>query len=342
MNFQTIPTTDPTSIYRYRDGLYAADMLTAAVCHLDLFSWLAGNPTDLPGICRQFDLRERPADVLLTLLTAMRLLHRQAGIFHLTDQAREHLVSSSPWFIGPYFASVRDRPVCQDIVAVLRSGRPANWASLRNEKEWAKAMESEAFAQKFTAAMDSRGLFLGPALAKKLDLSQHRHLLDIAGGSGIYACALVAFHPHLRASVLEKSPVDLITRKSVAARGFGNQVDVIIGDMFADAFPTQCDVHLFSNVLHDWDEEKVMRLLQKSFAALPSDGTILIHDAHINGDKTGPLPVAEYSALLATITEGKCYSEKEMAEFLTDAGFVEFRYTPTVADRSVITARKVK
>jgi len=67
---------------------------------------------------------------------------------------------------------------------------------------------------------------------------------------------------------------------------------------------------------------------------------LVVHDAHINSTKTGPLPVAAYSALLMTITEGKCYSEGEMRDFLTEAGFVEVKYSPTAADRSIITARK--
>jgi hypothetical protein len=334
------PATDPTSIYRYRDGLYAVDLLTAAICHLDLFSWLAENPADKATICRALDLRDRPADVMLTLFTAMGHLQNEGGIFSLTAMAREHLVKSSPWFIGPYFASVKERPVCQDILAVLRSDKPANWASLKNEKEWAKAMEGDAFANKFTAAMDCRGSYLGPAMAQKLDCSGHRRLLDIAGGSGIYACALVARHPHLGASVLEKSPVDGIARKSVADRGFAGRVEVIVGDMFADPFPAGFDLHLFSNVLHDWGEAPVKQLLRKSFAALPPGGMIIIHGAHINAGKTGPLPVAAYSALLMTITEGKCYSEGELAEYLQEAGFGDVKHTSTAADRSIITARK--
>jgi hypothetical protein len=43
--------------------------------------------------------------------------------------------------------------------------------------------------------------------------------------------------------------------------------------------------------------------------------------------------------LLMTISEGKCYSEGEMAELLGRAGFSEFRSFPTAADRAVITAR---
>jgi predicted O-methyltransferase YrrM len=336
------PLTDPTLIYRYRDGLYAADLLTAAVSHLDFFTWLGEHPSDKPTICRALGLKERPTDVMLTLFTALGFLEAKDGVFCLTNLAREHLVKSSPWFIGPYFASVKGRPVCCDMVTVLRTGQPANWASLKHEKEWAKAMENEAFAGQFTAAMDCRGVYLGPAMAGRLDCSQHHHLLDIAGGSGIYACALVAKHPHMRATVLEKPPVDQTARRLLAERGFADRVDVAVGDMFTDPFPMPGDVHLFSNVVHDWDEPRVEQLLAKSFASLPAGGMIVIHDAHINAAKTGPLPVAAYSALLMTITEGKCYSETEMTECLHRAGFTDVKYADTAADRSVITAYKNK
>jgi hypothetical protein len=334
------PVTDPTSIYRYRDGLYAADLLTAAISHLDFFTWLNEHPADKATICKALELQERPTDVMLTLFAAMGLLRMGDGVFSLTELGREHLVKTSHWNIEPYFASTKDRPVCRDMVMVLRTGKPANWASLKDEKEWAKAMEGDAFANQFTAAMDCRGVYLGPAMAEKLDCSKHRHLLDIAGGSGIYACAIVARHPHLRATVLEKRPVDRITVRSLTARGFGERVTVRVGDMFTEPFPDGCDVHLFSNVLHDWDVSRVDQLLVKSFAALPPGGMIVIHDAHINASKTGPLPVAAYSALLMTITEGKCYSEKEMEEYLTRAGFSGVKYAPTAADRSIITAYK--
>jgi predicted O-methyltransferase YrrM len=342
-NLQTLlqrPATDPTSIYRYRDGLYAADLLTAAVSHLDFFTWLNDHPADLPTICRDLELKLRPADVAVTLFTAMGLLESENGVFRVTEQAREHLVKSSPWNIGPYFDSIKERPVCRDLLTVLKTGKPANWASLKNGKEWAKAMETEEFANQFTAAMDARGAYLAPAMAERLDCAKHRHLLDVAGGSGIYSCAMIARHPHLRATVLEKPPVDGLIAKCLAARGVADRVSVHRGDMFADPFPQGCDVHLFSNVLHDWDTDRVEQLLAKSFAALAAGGMIVIHDAHINATKTGPLPVAAYSALLMTITEGKCYSESETGEFLTRVGFSSIRHFPTAADRSVIVAHK--
>src|SRR5688500_6462177 len=138
-------------------------------------------------------------------------------------------------------------------------------------------MEDEGFARGFTAAMDCRGRYLAHALAKVLDLRGSTKLLDITGGSGIYARTLAEANPHLRAMILENPPVDKIARESAADR-----VDVVIGDMFKEPLPVGYDAHLFSNVLHDWDVPLVEELIHKSFGALPGGGLIIIHDAHLN------------------------------------------------------------
>jgi acetylserotonin N-methyltransferase len=93
-------------------------------------------------------------------------------------------------------------------------------------------------------------------------------------------------------------------------------------------------------VLHDWDEEPVRQLLAKSHAALPAGGHLIVHDVHINAEKTGPLHAAEYSALLMNITEGKCYSLGEMRAYLGDIGFEWADYQPTAVGRSFILVRK--
>ena len=334
------PATDPTSLYRYRDGLYAADLLAAAIVHLDFFTWLNEHPSDQAAICRVLRIQERPTDVMLTLFVAMGFLQRKNAVFSLTATAREHLVKSSPWFIGPYYASLKDRPVCKDFLEVLRANKPANWGSLKGEKEWAKAMEEEMFAQQFTAAMDCRGVYLGQAVAKTLDLRNHRQLLDIAGGSGIYACSIVAHHPHLKATVFEKPPVDQVARNAIAHRGFADRVSVVAGDMFGGPLPGGIDVHLMSNVLHDWDVPVVKQLLARSFNALDPGGLLVIHDAHLDADKCGPLHVAEYSAMLMHSTEGKCYSVAEIGGYLTETGFAGMKFIPTTAGRSVVLTQR--
>ncbi|MSU50117.1 MAG: methyltransferase domain-containing protein [Opitutus sp.] len=340
MELTRLPETDPLEIYRYRDGLYAVDLLAAALTEFDFFTWLGAHPSDKTTICRELGLTERPTDVMLTLFSANGFLHCDRGVFHLTPVAREHLVSTSPWFLGPYYGSMKERPVVRDYVKILCTGKPANWASYKNEKPWSDAMLTEEFATTFTAAMDCRGFYLGAVMAKKLDTRGRARLLDIAGGSGIYACAITAQHPHLSATVFERPPVDQIARTMIQKRGCADKVSVVAGDMFVDPLPAGFDVHLYSNVLHDWDVDKVRPLLAASFHALAPGGMLIVHDCHLNADKTGPLPVAKYSALLMSVTEGKCYSVAEMETLLAEAGFRDFHHEPTIADRSIVTVRK--
>lgn len=331
--------SDPTLLYRYRDAMYAPDMLIVGL-HLDLFTRLASQPMTMDEICAGFDITPRPTDVMLTLFSAMGLLERSGDRYQLTATGREHLVNGSPWYLGPYYPRLDDRPIARDLLTVLRTGRPANWGTHQANQDWHKAMEREDFAASFTAAMDCRGIYLSQAVAKAVDLREHRHLLDIAGGSGIYACALAAHYPALRATVLEKPPVDRIAAAAIANRGVSDRVSVVARDMLADPLPGFADVHLFSNVLHDWDVPVVTDLLGKSFAALPPGGLVIVHDAFLDAAKTGPLHVAEYSVLLMHASEGRCYSTAEMAGYLEGAGFVEPLYVEGAAARGIMTARK--
>ena len=331
--------SDPTLLYRYRDAMYAPDMLIVGL-HLDLFTRLASQPMTMDEICAGFDITPRPTDVMLTLFSAMGLLERSGDRYQLTATGREHLVKGSPWYLGPYYPRLDDRPIARDLLTVLRTGRPANWGTHQANQDWNKAMEREDFAASFTAAMDCRGIYLSQAVAKAVDLREHRHLLDIAGGSGIYACALAAHYPALRATVLEKPPVDRIAAAAIANRGVSDRVSVVARDMLADPLPGFADVHLFSNVLHDWDVPVVTDLLGKSFAALPPGGLVIVHDAFLDAAKTGPLHVAEYSVLLMHASEGRCYSTAEMAGYLEGAGFVEPLYVEGAAARGIMTARK--
>jgi hypothetical protein len=334
------PATDPSDLLRRRDGLYAPDLLITAVAHLDLFNRLAAAPLGLKEICSALGIAGRPADVMLTLFRAMKLVELERRRYGLTRLAEDFLTASSPWDLSPYLASLKERPICHDILQVLRSDRPFGWANSQKQDEWARAMEKEPFASAFTAAMDSRGAYLAPAMARTLPCAGRHHLLDIAGGSGIYACAAVVQHPHLQAAVLEKPPVDRVAGRAIERQGLSDRVAVVAGDMFADDLPEGFDLHLFSNVLHDWGEETVAGLLQKSFAALPAGGRVVIHDAHLQTDKSGPLEVAEYSVLLMLASEGKCYSVGEMEEMLLSAGFEGVEYHPTAAFRSLIVADK--
>jgi acetylserotonin N-methyltransferase len=93
-------------------------------------------------------------------------------------------------------------------------------------------------------------------------------------------------------------------------------------------------------VLHDRDVPVVRQLLQRSADALPSGGQIIVHDAFLNGDKTGPLSIAGYSVLLMHVTQGRCYSVAEMDAWLADAGFTGSHVVPSAVGRSAMVATR--
>jgi SAM-dependent methyltransferase len=320
-----LPTTDPAQILRYRDRQYAAELLAVAIVHLDLFTWLEREAgADTAAVCRHFNFAMRPADVLLTLCRANGFIATDGRDRHtVTDLAREHLVQGAPWYLGPYYEPIKDTPIVHNFLKVLRTGKPANWQAKADGADWHESMMSAEFARDFTALMNCRGMAFGQALARGLTpfVKGRRKVLDVGGGSGIYTSTMMAAHEHLSGTVLEQAPVDAITRGEIERHGLGERVQVATADMFADAWPDDVDILLLSNVLHDWDYPEVRALLAKAAQVLPRGGLLVIHEAFLRDDKTGPLPVAEYSALLMNITQGKCYTPGEYGAILAGLGF---------------------
>ena len=335
------PSTDPSLLYRYRDAACATDALVVAIAELDLLTEVARSPGSVPELALRLGVAERPLDVIVTLLRSLGVVE-PGTVVKCSELGKDHLVRGSAFFLRPYFTTLATRPQVRGLLDVLRQDKPSAWTGAATSKAWVDAMEGEAFAAEFTAAMDCRGAYLAPALAKAVDLSCSERVLDIAGGSGIYACALVDQNPALCATVLERSPMDRVTLRHVSQRGFSERVAVLAGDMFEDAYPTDHDVHLLSNVLHDWDEAAVHKLLGKSAAALPVGGRLVLHDAWLNADKSGPLEVAEYSVFLMFTTVGRCYAVSELSGWLEALGFGPVTHVPTAAYRSALVATKLR
>jgi hypothetical protein len=178
-----VPVTDPTALYRLRDGIYAADLLIVAVAELDVFTFVKELGTvDAGWLGERLELDARAADVMVTYLVALGLLDREAdGRLGISQMAAEHLVAGSPLDLRAYFASLRERPGCGELLAVLKTGEPAAWASASAQHDWTERLGEVGFAKRITAAMHARGLFLGPALARALADIPVRSVLDVGG-----------------------------------------------------------------------------------------------------------------------------------------------------------------
>ena len=337
--------TDPASILRYREQNHAAELLAACLLHLDLFTWLEDQQgATTIEILSRFGLKTRPADVMLTLFRANGfIITNSNGVHHLTTMGREYLVKSSPWFLGPYYEALKETPVTQDFLEILRTNSPSSWKSYDEQEDWHNAMKSREFAESFTSLMHARGISLGQALANRIGpyLGDRKTLLDVAGGSGIYAATLVNQFPYLNATVMEQSPVVEIAEKHLKDCAPELKIDVIEADLFNPPWPGSYEIILLSNVLHDWDIKEVKTIMQNTYEMMEKHALLVIHEAFLKDDKSGPLEVAEYSCLLMHITQGKCYTPGEYEEMLTEIGFSVGPCIDTIGYRGFMVAEKL-
>jgi predicted O-methyltransferase YrrM len=202
------------------------------------------------------------------------------------------------------------------------------------------AMEEDATARHFTLMLAGRAKNIAPLLAQKVDLSQAKCLLDIGGGTGLYSIAFLQHYPKLRAIVFDRPAVLKVAAEFAREYGVANRLECVAGDMFADPFPANCDVMLLSNVLHDWDIPQCRQLVQKSAAALPRGGRLLIHDAFLHDDHSGPLYPALFSVALMIMTEGRNYSGAEYKAWMKESGLTPGEPIPTLVHSSVLVGTK--
>ncbi len=303
---------------------------------LGLYPLLAGGPRPLEEICGALGLARRPAEALLAVSASLGLVRLDAGCYALTPLAEDYLLDTSPAsFTGYLDLMIANAPLYsfESLKKAVLTDAPQAYGG----GDVFKSHEARADAARvFTRGMHSRSM--APALAwpDALDLSRHRRMLDVGGGSGAHSIGATLRWPDLRATVFDIAPVCEVARESAARHGLDDRVGAHAGDLWLDPFPA-ADLHFYSLVFHDWPPDKCALLARKSSASLPSGGRIIVHEMLYDDDKTGPFPVAAFNITMLLWTGGQQYSGRELSALLTDAGFTGIEVKPTFGYWSIVT-----
>jgi hypothetical protein len=329
---------DATPLFEYFRGEYATQLLAAAVVEFDLFNRLGSGSSLAPDMLRQdLKLASRPFAVLMTAMRAMRLVSLDSnGHFQLTEFAREFLVAQSEFDLTGYIGLAGQSAGVRAVIEHLRTNRPVGARPqdvLRDPSETPRgvgfiyregmdsAMEAEASARRLTLSLAGRARIVAPLLAARVPLPEGAQLIDVGGGSGLYAIAYLAADPTVSAVVWDRPEVLKIASELAHRHGVADRLTCESGDMFTDPIPSG-DVYLLSNILHDWDVPECECLLARLAEAIPEEGRLIVHDVFLDDDLGGPLPIALYSAALFTLTEGRAYSAAEYRAWLDKAGLI--------------------
>lgn len=352
------PSTDPAEVLGLAESMFAIDVFTAALVRFGAVRALRDGALTTPDWARQAGMTERATRVVASLFEVLGVVEPVSAAaeratdvpgapeaWQLSTLATEFLLPDAPWSIVPVYEALVRRPDCEAMAAVMAATDAGAEGEPDGELDWAAGMGGLDFARFFLRSTDSRNTYLAHAVAERLRPRGPR-LLDVAGGSGLYSCALARAYPGLRPVLLEQPPVDLLAREAIEQRGLADRVSVRTGDMFSADFGTEdglrdFDTVLMSNVVHDWELPEVVTLLSAAWRALRPGGQLVLHDAFLGHGPTRDRPVAEYSGLLMKFTAGRCHSLADIRTALLAAGFDSVEVAPSVVNRDLVVAVKL-
>jgi acetylserotonin N-methyltransferase len=191
----------------------------------------------------------------------------------------------------------------------------------------------------FLLGLHGYGVISSPRVVAAFDLSGFKKLIDLGGGSGHLPIAACEHYPDLHAAVFELPRVVEFAREMVSRSPAAGRIELIPGDFFNDPLPA-ADLYSLGQILHDWPEDKINRLLEKIAARLPSGGGLLIAERLLDTDKSGPLHAQLQSLNMLICTEGKERTLDEYRALLGRAGFGDVRGAVTGARVDAILAIK--
>jgi len=203
----------------------------------------------------------------------------------------------------------------------------------------ASAAELETFYRSNHAQAQRRGR----ELTATYDLSSHRSLLDVGGGSGGLAIAVTETHPHIQATVAELPTVTPITRRIVEEAGASGRVQVQSIDVLNESPSGAFDAAVLSSFIQVISREQARRALQNVGKVVNAGGAIYIRGDIVDDSGVSPLgSVMRNLVYLNIYDQGQAYTEHEHRDWLKEAGFADFERKILPDGFSMVRAKKPK
>jgi hypothetical protein len=160
----------------------------------------------------------------------------------------------------------------------LRTGQPQT----RNQvglEFWDYLQANPKEMEDFGEAMKSNSLNSLNGVLKHCDFTDSKKVVDVGGGFGHMAVALLEKYPGLRGVVMDVPDLIPIARKSfpVSDPAVASRLEYVGGDMFDSVPPA--DVYVMKHIIHDWDDERCLRLLRNCHRSMQGDGRMICVDA---------------------------------------------------------------
>lgn len=333
------PLGDVEKISGIAFGFMASKALFSAL-HLGVFDRLAEQPRSLKELA---DLTEADAPQLETLLTglvAIDLLEKDDDTYRNASESETYLVRGKPNYYGDYLCYQIDRqmyPFMEHLVDALKG--QTERIKYEDYETW---MADPEQARLFSESQHHGSLGPGAVVAKRIDLSGARTLLDVGGGTGAFSIMMAKRYPELTCTVLDFPNVVKLGEKLVAEADLQKRISFLGGNALKTEWPGQQDAILMSYLMSGVPGDSIPGLLDTAFDSMAPGGTIILHDFMVEDDRAGP-PLAAMWALQHMVFTPRAASLTPgyLADLLEKSGFASIRTMSLIPGMTkVVYARK--
>lgn len=222
-----------------------------------------------------------------------------------------------------------------ELLTTVRTGQ-ACYPVRHGRSLWEDLSASAALSASFDAFMAAKSAAMIPAVVAAADWAGLGHLVDVGGGDASLLIALLARHPTLRGTVVERARPAERARKNLAEAGVSERARVVEGSFF-DPLPARAGGYLLCDILHDWDDAGAAAILQRCAEAAGADGSIFVVenfstiDGHLN---------TEMDLRVLAWFGGRERDDRELAALAADVGLSVTSVCGVTAGVTITTLRR--
>jgi len=273
-------------------GFMASKALFAAL-EFDLFTNIAQGADSTSALAKATGVAENRLVTLLAALKSLRLISEAGGRLINAPATSRYLVAGAP---GDFRDYVRVVNGAFGYESFLHLDKALRGERIFPDKGFYEGLvyEGGIGGDRFSAAQH-RGS-LGPArlMAKRIDLSDRRKLLDVGGGGGAYSIAFCAANPGLSATIMDFPQTVETAKRYAEDASLAHRIANIAGNAIMIDWPEGYDVVLMSYVWSAVGEGDISVLAKRAFNALPPGGLLIVHDFMVDDARDGPPFAAWY------------------------------------------------
>jgi len=222
----------------------------------------------------------------------------------------------------------------------LQTGLAQNEIKNGGEPAFVGLYKNPDLLKEFVNAMS--GIQMGNfiALSQNFNFTKYKTFVDAGGSAGLLSLMVAKHQAHMTCITFDLPPVEPIAKATIQQFQLADRVTAVSGDFFNEPLP-KADIVAMGNILHDWNEENKIKLMQKAYDALPEGGAfIAIENVIDNERKQNAFGMMMSLNMLIETGEGFDYTFADFDKWAKQVGFKSTSLMPLTGPTSAAIAYK--